>query len=341
MARDRQGNRAPGTLLIGPGRRWLLLIHQLPSKPDYFRVKIWRRLQRVGAVAIKSSVYAMPRSEQAVEHFQWMVREIVAAGGEASVCEATFVDGLSDAQVEAFFRTARATEYAAVADEAEGLLRSLPPARALDAERRGEIEAAISRLRRRMSEIVAIDFFETPSRDLAEGTLRRVEERARTSTKRPRSPVAKGSRVTGRTWVTRQGVYIDRIASAWLIRRFIDSRARFRFVEERGHRPGPNEVRFDMFEAEYTHEGDRCTFEVLLGHVSVDDPALRALAEMIHDIDLKDGKFGRPETAGLERIVDGISRKHTGDEERVAQGATVLDAIYQSLVGDTRAGSST
>jgi hypothetical protein len=333
MAFDRPGNRHPGSLLSPPGRRWLLLIHQLPSKPDYFRVKIWRRLQRIGAVAIKSSVYALPRSDQAAEHFQWLVREIVAAGGEASVCDASFVDGLTDGQIEAFFRTARGTEYAAVAEEADQLLRTLAPGRPLDADGRGEIESAASRLRRRVGEIATIDYFDAPSRQMAEESIRRVEERVRASSKPRRRPPAGESRKgkPGRTWVTRQGVYIDRIASAWLIRRFIDSRARFRFVEEEGHRPSPQEERFDMFEAEYTHEGDRCTFEVLLARFDLQEPALRALGEMVHDIDLRDGKFGRPETAGLERVVDGIARKHAEDEERLALGATVLDALYESL----------
>src|SRR6476659_3797612 len=80
--------------------RWLLLIHQLPPKPDYFRVKIWRRLQTLGAVAIKNSVYALPFSPQASEDFQWLRKEITGGGGEASVCRATFVDGLADPQIE-------------------------------------------------------------------------------------------------------------------------------------------------------------------------------------------------------------------------------------------------
>src|SRR6267378_8706615 len=101
--------------------RWLLLIHQIPPKPDYFRVKIWRRLQRIGAVAIKNSVYVLPKSDQTLEDFQWIVREIVEGGGDASLCEAGFVEGLSDGQIEALFRAARDADYAAIADEARGI----------------------------------------------------------------------------------------------------------------------------------------------------------------------------------------------------------------------------
>jgi hypothetical protein len=315
----------------GPGRRWLLLIHQLPTKPDYFRVKIWRRLQRIGAVAIKSSVYALPESEPAAEHFQWLVREIAAAGGEASVCEAQFVEGLTDGQIEALFRVARESEYSAVVGEAEELLRAAPAGRRMDAETGAELESALSRLRRRLTEIGAIDFFGAPSREAAEAALQRMQRRLRPLAKaRPVGTVAH-TRKTGLTWVTRRGVYIDRIASAWLIRRFIDRSARFRFVEERGHRPAPHEVRFDMFEGEYTHEGERCTFEVLLARFGLEDPRLQAVAEMVHDIDLRDGKFARPEAAGLERVIDGIARRHAKDSERIAQGSAVLDALYDAL----------
>lgn len=334
MARDRQGDRHPGPLLSTPGRRWLLLIHQLPSKPDYVRVKLWRRLQRIGAVAIKNSVYALPQAEQSMEHFQWLVREIVAAGGEASVCEAAFVDGLSDGQIETLFRTARGAEYAGIADEAGELLRGLPSGRALDPDRRAEAESAVARLRRRLDEITAIDFFGSPLRDPAEDTLRRVEARMRAPSGRPGGASRAGrSKESARTWVTRKGVYIDRIGSGWLIRRFIDPKARFRFVEERGYKPRSGDVRFDMFEGEYSHEGDRCTFEVLVARHSLEDPALSALAEIVHDIDLRDGKFGRPETAGLERLIDGFSRTCPGDEERMAQGARAFDALYESLRG--------
>ena len=130
-------------------------------------------------------------------------------------------------------------------------------------------------------------------------------------------------------WVTREHVQIDRIASAWLIRRFIDGAARFKFVPGRSYAPRAGEVRFDMFEGEYTHEGDRCTFEVLLLRAGLDDPALAAIGEIIHDIDLKDGKYGREETAGIRTLMSGIAAAHRDDEQRLARGAAVLDDLYE------------
>jgi hypothetical protein len=243
------------------------------------------------------------------------------------------VDGLTDGQVEALFRAARDSEYAAVAGEAEDLLRGLPAGRSLDSQARAEVESAMSRLRRRLGEIAAIDFFGASARQLVEAALQRLERRLSPAAKRQSESAgtATPKRKRGRTWVTRQGVYIDRIASAWLIRRFIDPKARFRFVDQRRHRPVAREVRFDMFDAEYTHEGDLCTFEVLLARFGLDDRGLRAVGEMVHDIDLRDSKFARPETVGLERVIDGLTRKHAKDQERLAQGAAVLDALYDGL----------
>ena len=133
----------------------------------------------------------------------------------------------------------------------------------------------------------------------------------------------------GRTWVTRSGVHVDRIASAWLVRRFVDPEARFRFVPAKGYVPASGELRFDMFEAEFTHEGDRCTFEVLLERAGLDDPALRALAEIVHDIDLKDAKFARAEAEGIRTVIDAICTATGDDEERLLRGG----AVFQDLHG--------
>ncbi len=312
-----------------PGGRWLLLIHQLPPKPDYFRVKIWRRLQRIGAVAIKNSVYVLPHTEQASEDFQWLRREIVAGGGEASVCQAAFVDGLSDGQIEALFRAQRDAEYAELARAAAEVARESGGGGGGGGEASGEV----ARLERRLAEIAALDHFGAPGRRAAEAALNRARDRHKPAG-RPRTAAARPTRsVRGRSWVTRSGVHVDRIASAWLIRRFIDPKARFRFVAAQDARTAADELRFDMFEAEYTHEGDRCTFETLVARFGLADPGLAVIGELVHDIDCKDGKFGRGETAGLERMIAGIVRRHSGDEARLERGAAVLDDLYEAFRG--------
>jgi hypothetical protein len=312
--------------------RWVLLIHQIPPKPDYFRVKVWRRLQRLGAVAIKNSVYVLPRSDETVEDFQWQMREIVAGGGEASVCEASFVDGLSDGEIEALFRTARDADYREIVAEAQRLLKAVPGGRRrARSDGRTQVEPELGRLKRRLADIVAIDFFGAPARRTAQEELARLEARFRPADAPVAAPAIPAAAPRGATWVTRQGVYVDRVASAWLIRRFIDGQAQFKFVAPEGYRPRRGELRFDMFEAEYTHEGDACTFETLATRFGLQDPAIRVIGQIVHDIDCKEAKFGRPETAGIERVVAGIAKQRPEDTARLELGAAVFDALYAAL----------
>ena len=311
---------------------WLLLIHQLPAKPAYLRVKIWRRLQGIGAVAVKNAVHALPMGEGTQEDFEWLLREIVEGGGEAFLCETRLIDGLTDEDVRKLFDEARDGDYANIAKEVRALAKGMRPK--LKQERINELRAQAARLRKRLAEIVSIDFFGAIGRETAEGLLAELEVRLNED-----ESVVKQAEVgskartletlRGRTWVTRQGVHVDRIGSAWLIRRFIDPDARFKFVPGKGYRPDEGELRFDMFQAEFTHEGDKCTFEVLLDRAALKDSALRAIAEIIHDIDLRDNKYGREESVGIRTLIDGIAVATSDDLERIARGAEVFNNLYE------------
>ena len=311
---------------------WLLLIHQLPAKPAYLRVKIWRRLQGIGAVAVKNAVHALPMGEGTQEDFEWLLREIVEGGGEAFLCETRLIDGLTDEDVRKLFDQARDGDYANIAKEVRALAKGMRPK--LKQERINELRAQAARLRKRLAEIVSIDFFGAIGRETAEGLLAELEVRLNED-----ESVVKQAEVgskartmetlRGRTWVTRQGVHVDRIGSAWLIRRFIDPDARFKFVPGKGYRPDEGELRFDMFQAEFTHEGDKCTFEVLLDRAALKDSALRAIAEIIHDIDLRDNKYGREESVGIRTLIDGIAVATSDDLERIARGAEVFNNLYE------------
>jgi hypothetical protein len=304
-----------------------MLIHQIPPQPSYLRVKVGRRLSDLGAVPVKNSVYVLPRHEQALEDFQWVRREIVDGGGDATVCEARFVEGLSDDAVEALFNGAREADYEAIAKEARAL-QARSARRGKAAVSRSQLEAAVRRLRKRLADVTAIDFLGAAGRDAAEGPLAAIEAALQPPPPAadPSSP-APGS-VRGRTWVTRRGVHIDRIGSAWLIRRFVDPEARFRFVTG-AEEPSPGELRFDMFEGDFTHEGDQCTFEVLLRRFALRDPALVRIGEIVHDIDLKDGRFGHPETIGLDHLIAGVAMRHGDDEARVREGGAAFEALHE------------
>ena len=245
---------SPESIAQEGARRWLLLIHQVPPKPDYLRVKVRRRLQRLGAVPLKSSVYVLPETEENLEDFQWLANEIMSDGGDATIVSGSLLSGVNDEELAKMFDEEAVTEAVGAA-----------------------------------------------------GTPR------------------------GATWVTRQGVFIDRIASAWLIRRFIDRDAEFKFVPARGYRPRPGELRFDMYTGEFTHVGDRCTFETLVKHFDLADRALRHVAEIVHDIDCKDEKFGRSESAGIRAVIEGIASTTRDDAERVERGSLVFDGLYEQL----------
>lgn len=318
---------------------WLLLIHAIPPKPDYLRAKIGRRLQRIGAVPVKNSVYVLPRRDDTQEDFEWVLREIVEGGGDAWMCDASFVDGISNDAVQSLFRQARAADYRALAEEAKALLAALH-ARHSAAAASVQITSELVRLKRRADDVMAIDFFDAPGRATVESILARIDEAMRHGRTRP--VATKSVRNTqgefhARTWVTRQRVHVDRLASAWLIRRFIDLEARFKFVEPKGYTPNRDELRFDMFHGEFTHEGDRCTFETLLERFGLDDPALNVIAEIVHDVDLKDGKFGRDEVAGVERLITGIALAHDDDAVRIERGSAVFDDLYAAFGKTTRA----
>jgi hypothetical protein len=310
--------------------RWLLLIHRIPPKPGYLRVKVWRRLQGIGAVSIKNSVYALPRSDQAREDLQWIAQEVERCGGEATLCEARFLEGLDDGEVEEMFSAAREADYKQLTDDAKETLAGLPARGATDGS--PAAEADLERFRRKLGKISQIDFFASPGRAAAENAIRLIEARLAPPPVRSEAvPALDLTAYRGRVWVTRRGIHVDRIASAWLIRRFIDPAASFQFVTEKTYAHTQGELRFDMFNGEFTHEGDLCSFEVLLKRFGLVDPALVALGEIIHDVDLKESKFARPETAGFERLISGICASHKEDADRLARGSAILDDFFESF----------
>jgi hypothetical protein len=293
------------------GAKWLVLIHQLPPKPDYLRVKVRRKLQRIGAIALKNSVYVLPHVEEALEDFQWMRREIVADGGEAMLLDADFLEGVPNGVLEQMARDERDREYRDLVEAAHAL--ATPS------------EGDLTRLRRQLADIVRRDHFGASGRDAAEFALNSFSPHS------GGTEIAPGEPPRGATWVTRSGVKIDRIASAWLIRRWIDPQAVFRFVAGGTARTPDGEIRFDMFHGGFTHVGDRCTFEVLTDHFGVRDRSLTAIAEIVHDVDCKDAKFGRPEAEGVAALIDGIATTVPDDAERLKVGGVLFDQLYASL----------
>jgi hypothetical protein len=317
---------------------WILLIHQLPPKPTNLRVRIWRKLQKLGAVAIKNSVYVLPADEKTNENFQWLKQEIESAGGEAAVFRAGSVEGATDEEIISAFRKARDEEFAAIAAELDGLtgrIREQSRAKHLSPARLATHEIELDRLHGELERVIANDFFDAKGRATAWTAYERCQKAIRLS-QPPTTKTTSASRKSGvlsvadfqnRRWVTRRNLHIDRLASAWLISQFIDKRPRFYFVAEGETLEGA--IPFDMFGAEFTHQGEDCTFETLLKRFGLTHiQGLRNLAEIVHDIDLKDDKFNRLEAAGLNAIINGLSESLRDDRKVLQQTNAIFDGLF-------------
>jgi hypothetical protein len=293
--------------------RWLLLIHQLPPEPAYLRVKVRRQLQRIGALPLKNSVYVLPNRDESLEDFQWLRRMILDDGGEATVSVADFLEGATDQGLEdQFCNVSRAaySEFVKTVRQSDGSGKEL------------------DRLRSRLADLENKDWFDAPGRGDAERTLDEIASAGSRDSGAAGLPAA--NRPEGATWVTRRDVHVDRMASAWLIRRFIDPSAHFRFVDADG-KTRRGELRFDMFEGEYTHEGDRCTFQTLVARFGLSRPALEAIGEIVHDIDYKIETSVRAETVTIRLLINGICLSRERDEDRIEAGRALFDSLYANV----------
>ncbi len=323
---------------------WILLIHQLPPKPTNLRVRTWRKLQKLGAVAIKNSVYVLPANEKTHEDFQWLKQEIESSGGEATVFQAASVEGATDDEIIASFRKSRDEEFAAIAAELDGLAGAVNQqtrGKHLSIGRLATHESELDKLHLQLESILANDFFNANGRALALVAYERCQKALRVAhgpvSKATRSTVKSGTldlaKYQSRRWMTRRNLHIDRLASAWLIKQFIDKRPRFYFVAEGETVEGA--IPFDMFGAEFTHHGEDCTFETMLKRFGLSESkGLRELAEIVHDIDLKDDKFHRLEAAGLNAIINGLSQTLRDDRKLLQQCSAIFDGLY-SLLGQS------
>lgn len=300
--------------------RWLLLAHQLPARPSAARVKTWRRLQQLGAIQTRNSVYVLPNTEQCREDFEWIRSEIVALGGEATVFAADALGSGGD-ELEALFRRARDADYDELAREAKRTRTNARPA--------AEHERVVGRLRERLAEIRRIDFFHAPAGDAADDAIAALERRlAGAGLGRKERPVhVSPKEFTNRRWVTRPRPGVDRMSSAWLIRRFIDSKATFGFVD----RPGSSDVPFDMYVGDFSHRGHLCTFEVLARDFGIADPTVEHLGRIVHDLDMKDSRYGAPEAPAVGRMVEGLRQLHADDATLLEQGMAMFEALARSI----------
>jgi hypothetical protein len=321
---------------------WIMLMYQLPTKPSNLRVKVWRRIQKLGAIGIRNSAYVLPNRKSCVEDFQWLKNEIVDMGGEASAFSAESLDGMEDEEIEQLFRDARDNDYESILEvckELSDLLDSDVEEDNLTSTRIERYEARLSKIMSMFDEVTRIDFFSAP----LGAEVKQEIERLKAYVSQIRGFENKGGIPTvedlldvealkGKTWVTRKGLHIDRVASGWLIKKFIDDGAIFEFVDEDGYVQQDNHIPFDMYGAELGHQGEHCTFETLIRRLNLgSDRGLMGIAEIVHDIDLKDSKFGSSEARGIDKVIIGLGEICEGDYQLLEIGGKVFDALYACM----------
>lgn len=304
---------------------WVVFTYSLPSKGGSSpRVALWRRLRRLGAVSPAGSIYVLPGRDECVEGFQWLAQEIREGGGEALVMHVAQFAGFDDQQMIDLFQTARAGEYAELDADAVSLEQT---ATSLDdPQERGRIQDSLERLRRRYAEIVRVDYFDCSEGKRVAARLGRIQQALAPIVVEQVVPVGITTYQAAR-WVTRPRPHVDRLACAWLIRRFVNPDALIRYAAW----PEPGEVSFDMVDAQFGHTGNLCTFETMLRAFGLDEPALAAVAEVVHEIDLRDGQYVRPETAGIDAVLTGWQQADLADVEREARGIALFEGLYTAL----------
>jgi hypothetical protein len=274
----------------GDPPKWLVLVHLLPATPSNVRVKTWRRLQSVGAVGLKNSVYVLPNSAQAREDLEWIKTEISAMRGSANILVAETLDPATEQEIVRLFQRARGAEYLALVQDARKLLKKLKGTRNLAALRAKSARTA-RQLRERWIELQAVDFFRAPEREESGAVLDLLARKLVGGRAVSRNLAVEGGTLmkeqfAGKIWVTRPRPGIDRMSSAWLIRRFIDPKAKFEFAPKAEEMPSA--VPFDMYGVQFSHEGSGCTFETLARRVHSGGQAIDDIGLIGEKRDLKE-----------------------------------------------------
>jgi hypothetical protein len=295
---------------------WLLLVFSLPARSASQRVQIWRKLQRYGMLALRSSGHVLPNTAANQERMEWLATAIRTYKGQASVVQVQGFDDLPSQHLKQLFVEARSRDYQKLLQEAKRVLAHSPSRRP---------GGRLNRIRRRFLELQDIDFFGSPLRTKVENLL--AEADTQTS---GRKAGRKSGEYVNRLWMTRRRPGIDRVSSAWLIRRFIDPKARFVFGDDPDTQA--EAIPFDMFCPQgFGHRGEDCTFETLQKEFSIKDSRVKRIAQIIHDADLGDEKFGRVEGQGLDKVLNGWAKQDLPDDELLQRGMDLIEGLYESL----------
>ncbi|HXJ83563.1 MAG TPA: chromate resistance protein ChrB domain-containing protein [Candidatus Methylomirabilis sp.] len=312
--------------------RWLTLLTSLPPTPTRHRVGVWRKLQRMGAIRLRGSAWILPENPETTERFQWLVQEIQSFRGEATLLRVDRVETMTDEEITGLFHKARSEEYEAVIRGCREILRYLDRHPGSDRRSTDQLRSRLDGLKRELDRVQAIDYLKSPAGERTRTLWETTAKRLRAAEARP-AGVGGRHRTSlpprGSTWVTRPRPHIDRIASAWLIRRFCDPDAKFAFADAAdAARKG---IPFDVLGADFGHHGEDCTFETVVKRFKIKDRRVRVIAEIVHEADLHDGKFTRNEAAGVDLAINGLAEATPDDHELLERGMAMFEGLYMVL----------
>jgi hypothetical protein len=300
---------------------WILLLYALPTGKGPLRVALWRQLRRHGCLALNTSAYILPDKPSCHERFQWLAKQILDGGGEATVSKVLLIEGLDDQEIQRRFNAQRNAEYIELLKKASALgKRKEAPARFL---------RKFERLKHLAQQVREIDYFGASKGQDLDHVLRQLEEELKGNSRKNAPPALEAKHYLKRVWITRPNPEIDRCASAWLIKKFIDPKATFQFAAQKPRRG--TAVTYDMLEADFTHQGDSCTFETLCLQFAINDPIVLQIAEMVHDADLEDDKFDQKEVVGIDLMLKGLTQMGKSSDEILSAGIAAIEALFRAL----------
>lgn len=316
---------------------WILFFYSVPSKPVSNRMTVWRKLIKAGAIPLKGAVYILPFTPEHYELLRWLVAEIKAMNGDGAVVSIDKVDTISEGEIIELFNQARKADYLEVEHDLDEVARKVN-----NIKKGGQgqtmkgLAAELDKIGKALAEIHQIDFFAAPEGLALRTAIDQLHHEVNlllAPQKRPEQTAVLKQKLAadyhGRVWATRERPFVDRMACAWLIRHHIDQAARFEFIDEGEMDTLPaTTIVFDMFGGEFTHSGDLCTFEVLLRAFGLKDKALKQIAEVVHDLDMKDAKYQSLEALGVEHILTGIRKTAADDAAALEQGMQVFAMLY-------------
>ena len=317
---------------------WLLFFYSVPSKPVSNRMKVWRRLAKAGAIQFKGAVYILPYSEEHNELFQWLVSEVISMKGDAAFVKIENIETMKNSEIISLFSQQREKDYGVLMKKLEELERRISSVRkGGGSQNNKKLMDQMTRIGKEFEGIRAVDFFSSKAGENLKKNIRALESGLKgisgAGAKEQKIPLAqkRAEDYQGRIWATRKRPFIDRMASAWLIKKFIDKNAVFKFVEEKELESlAKGTVAFDVRGGEFTHIGDMCTFEVLVKSFGLKDKTLKKISEMVHELDMKDEKYKNPESKGVEDILTGIRKTAKNDTEAIEKGMEVFEMLYAS-----------